>query len=175
MDLEKDKYNFIFFLMNIFYLLSYTINMKKFFKFIIYTFSPALIGFISSLFFNTKSFKTVIKPKLAPPAIVFPIAWTILYILMGFGLYLTCKDTFDKKSFKFFLIQYIINITWSFLFFNFKLYAFSAIWILLLIYTTSLMMSAFYQNKKLAGYLQIPYFIWLLFALYLNVGVAILN
>ena len=81
----------------------------------------------------------------------------------------------SRDSIKVFLIQLIINYIWPILFFRLKLYVLSAIWIIILLYFVILMITKFKDIKKLAGNLQIPYFIWLLFALYLNIGVALLN
>ena len=151
---------------------AYTYNMKK--K-IIWIFSPLLIGIITSLIFKSTTYKVIIKPPLSPPGIVFPIVWSILYLLMGISFYLVSKDNYNKKTTKLFILQLIVNYLWPLLFFKLKLYVFSALWIILLIYLVFKMIKDFLQHNKTAGYLQIPYFVWLLFALYLNIGVAFLN
>lgn len=148
---------------------------KKIFKFIICVFGPLIIGTIIGLISGSETYKTMNKPLLSPPGIVFPIAWSILYLLMGISFYMVSKEKFNKKTNIWFISQLIVNYIWPFLFFKLNLYVFSSLWIVLMIYLVINMLINFYNNKKIAGYLQIPYFIWLLFALYLNIGVAILN
>ena len=136
---------------------------------------PLLGGILVSLLTNSKNYKVINKPPLSPPSIVFPIVWTILYILMGISFYLTNKEMDNDQINKSFIMQLIINYIWPFIFFNLKLYAISALWLVLLIVWVFRMTIELYKSKKIAGLLQIPYIIWLLFALYLNIGVAILN
>lgn len=151
----------------------YINNMKKIIKFIIYVFGPLILGFIISMLTNSESYTILNKPFLSPPKIVFPIAWSILYLLMGISFYIVNKD--EIRSIKNFLIQLILNLIWPILFFNLKLYVLSIIVIILMLYFVSNMIVDFYNIKKIAGYLQLPYLVWLIFALYLNIGVAILN
>ena len=100
------------------------------------------------------------------PPIVFPIIWSILYILMGVSSYLVYEET--KEIPKIYIIQLIFNLLWSFVFFKFKLFTLAFIWILFLILLVILMIRDFLSKNKLAGYLQIPYLIWLFIAAILN-------
>lgn len=124
-------------------------------------------------------FATINKPLFSPPAIVFPIAWTALYILMGISTYLVCENKTDKKFKKracfIYLAQLLVNVLWTPLFFRFKLYLLSFFWILLLIILVGIMIIKFYKIKPLAGYLQIPYILWLIFASILNFSIYLLN
>lgn len=124
-------------------------------------------------------FATINKPWFSPPAIVFPIAWTALYILMGISTYLVCENKTDKKFKKracfIYLAQLLVNVLWTPLFFRFKLYLLSFFWILLLIILVGIMIIKFYKIKPLAGYLQIPYILWLIFASILNFSIYLLN
>ena len=124
-------------------------------------------------------FATINKPWFSPPAIVFPIAWTALYILMGISTYLVCENKTDKKFKKracfIYLAQLLVNVLWTPLFFRFKLYLLSFFWILLLIILVGIMIIKFYKIKPLAGYLQIPYILWLMFASILNFSIYLLN
>ena len=124
-------------------------------------------------------FATINKPLFSPPAIVFPIAWTALYILMGISTYLVCENKTDKKFKKracfIYLAQLLVNVLWTPLFFRFKLYLLSFFWILLLIILVAIMIIKFYKIKPLAGYLQIPYILWLIFASILNFSIYLLN
>ena len=105
------------------------------------------------------------------PSWIFPVVWTILYVLMGVSSYIIYKET--GKLSKIYIIQLIFNLLWSFAFFTFKLYTFSYIWILLLIVLVILMILEFKKINKLASYLQIPYLIWLIIASILNLIIII--
>ena len=150
------------------------INYKKLIIFILGT---ILIGGIfSMLTMNGSGYKDLIKP-INVPGIVFPIVWVILYILMGISIYIISEDDYSdkKRSYTLYIIQLIMNSLWTLFFFGFKWYTFSRIWIVLLLIVVLLMIYNFSKINKTAAFLQIPYVIWLLFALYLNITIAILN
>ena len=105
------------------------------------------------------------------PAWIFPVVWTILYILMGVSSYLIYEDTNEIP--KIYIIQLIFNLLWSFVYFKFKLFTLAFIWILLLILLVIIMIKDFISKNKLAGYLQIPYLIWLFIAALLNLIIII--
>ena len=113
---------------------------------------------------------------MSPPGILFPIVWTILYVLMGvsFGI-LKSKKIADSKIKSIYYIQLAVNALWSFFFFTFEWRLFSFLWILLLDVLVIIMISRFYSKDKTAGLLQIPYLLWVLFATYLNFSFYILN
>lgn len=145
----------------------------KLLKKIIIIFGPLVGGIIVGFIAPATSYKGINKPPLSPPGLLFPIVWSILYLLMGISFYLALNKKYNKKSV--FLVQLIVNYIWPILFFNFRLYTISAFWLIMLIGLVINMIIKFLETKKIAGILQFPYFIWLLFALYLNIGVAILN
>jgi len=150
-------------------------------KFIISLVIPLAVGGLSALITSgdMEIYKTVERPPLSPPSIVFPITWTILYILMGISLYLvwTCGDKFTDKSkaYFFFTVQLVLNFLWSPVFFTAQLYLLAFIILLLMWIFTILMIISFYKISKPAGLLQIPYLLWLIFAGYLNLSIYILN
>lgn len=133
-----------------------------------------IVGFLTS---GSDSYKEMIQPSFAPPAILFPIVWTVLYILMGISFYIISESNNTlKEDAKFsYYLQLGVNLLWSFFFFTFKWYLFSSIWIVLLIILVVNMIRKFVNISKLAGYLQIPYLLWLIFALVLNISIYILN
>lgn len=135
-------------------------------------FIPLILGTIIGLIINTDSYATINKPILSPPSIVFPIVWSILYLIIGYSYY---KSSRSNDINKVYYIQLIINLTWSIIFFNFKLYFIAIIWIMVLIYFVIKMIKLFYKDNKTLGYINIPYLIWLLFALYLTISVYLLN
>lgn len=96
---------------------------------------------------------------------IFPVVWTILYILMGYSSYLISGN---KRLFSIYIINLIVNLLWTFIFFMFDFKVFAFFWILFLIIIVSIMIYEFYRVDKLSGYLLIPYILWLLFAAILN-------
>lgn len=132
-----------------------------------------VIGFIIS---KSIDYNSLVKPFLAPPSILFPIVWTILYTLMGvsYGI-LKSENLNDSKIKVIYYLQLAVNGLWSIFFFTFNWRLFSFIWILLLDVLVIIMIYQFYKKNKIAGLLQIPYLIWILFATYLNLAIYILN
>jgi len=156
------------------------INLKKIILNLFYIFFPLVVGLLSSLLVQNSSgfYLTINKPPLSPPAVLFPIVWTILYLLIGISYFLLKNktDTYDISNASFwYYLQLIINFFWSLFFFGNKAYTFSFIWLLFLIVTVIITIKKFYDLYKPSAYLLIPYLIWIVFAGYLNLGVAILN
>ena len=116
------------------------------------------------------------QPLFAPPGIVFPIVWTILYVLMGisYGILKANSETNDEID-SIYYLQLGVNALWSIFFFVFKWRLFSFLWIILLAAFVIIMIKRFYEKNKVAGLLQIPYIIWIAFASYLNIAIYILN
>lgn len=132
-----------------------------------------IVGFITSSYMDNSM---LVQPKFAPPAILFPIVWTILYTLMGvsYGILKTNSIT-DYKTNTIYYSQLFVNALWSFFFFVFEWRLFAFFWILLLIALVILMIIEFYKKNKVAGLLQIPYLLWIIFASFLNLSIYLLN
>lgn len=138
---------------------------------------PVAVGIIVGLITSSSiQYNTLVKPVLAPPGILFPIVWTILYILMGvsYGI-LKSNDLANPQIRLIYYLQLFVNAMWSIFFFNLEWRLFAFIWLLLLIALVIVMIIMFYKQNKLAGLLQIPYLLWCLFAAYLNLSIYILN
>lgn len=121
---------------------------------------------------------TAVKPPLNPPAILFPIVWTVLYGLMGIGaarVSLTPDSAERNRALNLFLIQLAVNFLWSILFFNFRAYGFALGWLFLLWLLIAAMILAFDRVDAPAAWLQVPYLGWVTFALWLNFWVWRLN
>ena len=122
--------------------------------------------------------QSAVKPGLTPPGILFPIVWTILYALMGIGAARVAAAPAGRnrnRGLNLFTVQLIFNFFWSLLFFNAQAYGFALLWLLAL---GGLIIGMIYQFSKVdraAAVLQIPYFLWVTFAAYLNFGVWRLN
>lgn len=141
-------------------------------------FIPVFLGsFVGFLTASSNNYNDLVLPDFAPPSIVFPVVWTILYILMGVSSYLIVMSDDTGKNDALFVygVQLIINLLWSFWFFTFNFYLISFIWILLLIGFVVVMIKKFYNINRLSAYLQIPYLLWLIFAAVLNFSVWLLN
>lgn len=137
----------------------------------------AIVGYLNS---NTMSlYESLKKPFFSPPAIVFPIVWTILYILMGIAAYRIFmrnkQGADDNGAYFFYLIQLIVNFLWSFVFFTFRLYGISFIILLILFVLIIITFIKFIKVDKIAGFLLVPYLIWVAFAGVLNFFVWMLN
>ena len=132
-----------------------------------------IVGFIIS---GVIDYEILKKPFLAPPSIAFPIVWTVLYILMGisYGILKNNNQT-DSEIDLIYYLQLGVNALWSIFFFVLKWRLFAFIWILALAVLVALMIAKFYRRNKIAGSIQIPYLIWVLFASYLNIAIYILN
>lgn len=147
-------------------------NYKKLIGIIIIT---LIIGTLPSLFVNMMGMNidNLTKPALYPPNILFPIVWTILYILMSISVFLATKD--NNEPYTIYVIQLIVNALWTVIFFGFDFKLLGFIWILFLIVLVAIMIYKFYKENKLAAFLQIPYLLWLMFAAYLNMAIYLLN
>ena len=121
---------------------------------------------------------TILKPPLSPPPAVFPVAWTILYALMGIGaarIWLKPPSPGRSRSLRLYLLQLAFNFLWSFLFFSFQAFGLAFLWLAVLWLLVLRMILSFYETDRPAALVQLPYLIWLLFAAYLNLGVWKLN
>lgn len=126
----------------------------------------------------------LMRPPFSPPGIVFPVVWTILFILMAVSAWMILRSLTEVFSIKgalysssllLYFVQLIVNLLWPVLFFRLSLYLPALLWLVLLIVLVVQMIRSFYRVNKTAALLQIPYLLWLVFAGYLNLGVWLLN
>lgn len=143
---------------------------------------PLAVGGISA--FLTKNnmdiYNSIKMPPLSPPSVVFPIVWSVLYLLMGVSSALVFNSSGATKNEKksaltVYLLSLAANFLWSIAFFNFRAFltAFAVLLILLLLVVTTVLKYA--KINPIAAYLQVPYLIWIAFAGYLNFGIWLLN
>ncbi len=140
------------------------------------------VGGLSALFTlgNMDIYSQITIPPLSPPSALFPIVWTVLYFLMGISsakIYrsLLRNPTDAKIGLLLYALQLIFNFFWSIFFFNFEAFTFSFFWLLALWFLIITMIVFFKKVSPAAAYLQIPYLLWVTFAAYLNLAIAILN
>lgn len=158
---------------------------KKKNKVIIFTVAVAIPLFVGGVAaFLTKDnmdiYETVNTPPLSPPAFLFPVVWTLLYILMGVssGLIWLKREEEKERAENALLIyaaSLVFNFIWSLIFFNFRMYLFSFVWLVALLILILLTVIKYKALSRVAAYLQIPYLLWVAFAGYLNFGIYILN
>lgn len=139
---------------------------------------PIAVGTLSALFSgNMQIYSEINKPALSPPGNLFPIAWTILYVLMGISSYIIyeSEDINKESSLKTYALTLFFNFFWGIIFFRFNLFFTSFVWLLVLIILIFKMIKEYYLIKPAAAYLQIPYLLWCIFAAYLNFMIFRMN
>ncbi len=143
---------------------------------------PELVGLLSAVITGNigDTYKSFEQPPLSPPGIIFPIVWVILYGLMGVASYIIfeerkASEENQKQALTFYGIQLAVNFIWPILFFKFEAYTLSVFVIILLLVLVIITALKFKEINTVAFWLMVPYIIWLLFATYLNIGVAVLN
>ena len=122
--------------------------------------------------------QSIVQPPLSPPPLVFPIVWAILFALMGIGaarVFLAPASAARTRGLRLFFVQLGSNFLWSILFFCLQAFGFALIWLVVLWVLILWMLFTFLQADRAAGFLHIPYLLWVTFAAYLNLGVWILN
>lgn len=144
---------------------------------LLYILTPLIGGSIVGLIINKSiDYNYLVNPPLSPPSYLFPIVWSILYLLIGTSYYIYRKNNNDDSlTIRLYYIQLILNYLWSIIFFTLKLRTLAVIWIIVLAITIIYLMIRFYKEERTSFYLLIPYILWVLFATYLNIGIVILN
>ncbi len=138
---------------------------------------PLAVGGLSALITKggMERFAMLEKPPLTPPMIVFPIVWTLLYIMMGIASYIIAlSENTSASALKFYAIQLVLNFLWPIFFFGLGWYIFSFAWLVLLWICILWTIKAFWDISKKAACLMLPYLLWAGFALYLNLAVAMM-
>lgn len=135
-----------------------------------------LSGFLTSM--GMDSFDALTKPPLTPPSFLFPIVWTVLFILMGVGaarIFMTEPTAARNRALIVYVVQLAVNFFWSIIFFNLQAYDFAFFWLILLWVLILTMIYLFCKVDKPAALIQIPYAIWVAFAGYLNLMIWLMN
>ena len=118
------------------------------------------------------------KPPLSPPPLAFPVAWTILYALMGIDLarVVLCEgSSLRTAAILLYAAQLLFNLAWCFIFFSYQKFGLALGWLIVLLILVVIMTITFSKLDTLAWKLQLPYLLWLCFATYLNAGVVVMN
>lgn len=147
-------------------------------KLIVCLIIPLAVGGISAYLTRNSMmvYGALNKPFLSPPGRLFPVVWTILYVLMGIASYLVLTSGKpDDNALTIYGIQLIFNFFWSIIFFNMQLYLAAFIWLVLLWIMILKTVVMFFRISGAAGYMMLPYLVWVTFAGYLNFSVYLLN
>lgn len=139
---------------------------------------PLLVGLVAGLLIRdgVEVYGQMPQPALSPPPVLFPIVWTVLYLLMGIASYLvwTQRD-FSRPALVLYGVQLAFNFVWPLLFFNAGAYGFAFFWLLALWLLVAATTVLFFRERRAAGFLMLPYLVWLTFAAYLNYAAWMLN
>ena len=143
---------------------------------------PLAVGIAAALLTrgNMQIYREVNTPPLSPPSILFPIVWTILYILMGVSSGMIWQSRANDiktadRGICFYAVSLAFNFAWSILFFNLRWFLPAFFWLLILWGLIIATILSYRKVSAVAAYLQIPYAIWVAFAGYLNIGIWYLN
>ncbi len=151
----------------------------------IYIISVAIslgVGIVSALLTrgNMNIYEEVSTPPLSPPSFLFPVVWTVLFVLMGISAAMvlttgTSPLVKRKNALSVYGMSLFFNFFWSIVFFNLRAFLFAFVWLLVLLALIILTIVKYFKINRTAAYLQIPYALWVTFAGYLNLGIFILN
>ena len=142
---------------------------------------PLAVGLLASLLTlgGMRDYGEMLRPPLSPPGWVFPAAWTVLYLLMGLASWLVtgaaATEDIKQMALSLYAVQLAANFLWPLLFFGLGRYFLAFLWLLVLLLLVLLTWRQFRRLDRRAGALLVPYVLWLCFAVYLNLGVVVLN
>ena len=142
---------------------------------------PLAVGGLSALITmdSMAAFDAVTKPPLSPPGWLFPVVWTILFVLMGIASYIVYTSDSSPKQISnaltVYAVQLAVNFFWSIIFFNLEAYLFAFLWLILLWVLIFATIVLFWRINRVAGILLLPYILWVTFAGYLNFAIYLLN
>ena len=153
----------------------------KYRPYIISSIIALAVGLISTLLtMGNMNLSAIKQPLLSPPAFLFPIVWTVLYILMG----ISSAKIFEgraqfpeevRNALSTYASSLLVNFFWSIIFFNFGAFVIAFLWIALLEFLIIKTIKEYFKIDKNAALLQIPYAVWVAFAGFLTLSIALLN
>lgn len=154
---------------------------EKIKSYVFFILSALAVGGLSAFFTrnNMDINNDLLMPPLSPPPILFPIVWSILFILMGISAAMIYNSDAPKSqkntALNIYALSLAVNFSWNIIFFNLRAFGFAFFWLLLLLFLIILTIIKYFKIQKIAAYLQIPYALWVTFAGYLTAGIWWLN
>lgn len=140
---------------------------------------PLAVGGLSAYLTmdSMEVYQSLRQPPLSPPGWLFPVVWSVLFLLMGIAAYLVwMRDSTGRNgALVLYALQLAFNFGWTLIFFNVQNYGLAFFWLLILWVLILITTIRFFKENKAAGWLMIPYLLWVAFAGYLNAGVWLLN
>ncbi len=153
--------------------------LKKYVPYIISAAISLGVGGISAFLSkdNMSIYSAVNRPALSPPSWLFPIVWTVLFVLMGIAAAIIWRSNGKEldSALIFYGFQLVFNFCWPLIFFNFRAFGIAFFWLLVLLVLIGITAIKFYKINKTAGWMMLPYFAWVSFAGYLNYMIWQLN
>ena len=126
-----------------------------------------------------QAFQAMAKPPLTPPQWVFPVVWSVLYVLMGIASYLVyvsdASEPRRERAISLYAIQLLMNFAWSIIFFSMRAFLLAFVWLIVMLFVIIAAAVRFWCIDHRAGKLMVPYAAWVTLAGYLNMGVYVLN
>ena len=161
------------------FLLNRLICMKKAKTYLFSILLALTVGGLSALATanNMNIYDKINMPALSPPGWLFPVVWTILFVLMGISAAMIFTDTSAKKddALFFYAVSLVLNFSWSIFFFNMQSFVLAFVILIALWLSIILTIVKYYSINKTAAWLQLPYLLWVTFAGYLNFAIVLLN
>ena len=122
-----------------------------------------------------EDFSALDQPPLSPPGWLFPVVWTILYILMGVSAWRIKRIDRQARALAVYRLSLVFNFFWPIFFFVCQMWLLSLIWLVILWVLVLIYTAGYFRIDRVAGWLQVPYAVWCVFAIYLNFGILLLN
>ena len=139
------------------------------------TFIAPVIGSYVTSVFKEPWYSEIIQPSFNPPSWVFPLVWTILYVMMSIAIWRVWIAFFNSRILKLYFFHLFFNCIWSIIFFGFHQIGLALINIIVILFFIIILMKEYLKVDKMSFYLMIPYFLWSSFALVLNASILFLN
>ncbi len=151
-------------------------KLLTFILFLIVTFSASFIGGIVSIYYKDPWYSLLTKPSFNPPDWIFAPVWTTLYLMMTFSIWIFWHSKRKEiQTVYIYFIHIVVNTTWTIVFFLLHNLVLAAVILVLLIIMIIVMIHRFKSVNLISVYLMIPYLLWCLYALILNVSLINLN
>ena len=157
------------------------VNVKRWKEFFFWVLGTLAVGILSSLFTGEvgATYQILYKPTFAPPAVLFPVVWTVLYLLLGYAAFLVWSAGVNQPGVREALfydaVNLVANFFWLPIFFKWELYWFSVVWLGMMLVLAAILAFQFYRINRGAGVIVLLYLLWLCFAFVLAFSVARMN